>query len=315
MRPSSWRGLFVLLLPLAVAAFDLSLPTALLLVAVALVWQWLNVLKFDTEHEPAEIVLESIGASHYVEKVRWCLDILGIDYVEQIHGGTLGAFYRGRTVPVLRFRTGRVISSIGNSPEILRYLWGTCSADGTGKAAFLEPLPERIELEQRLDRYGRNLQVWLYWHLLDERDLVLDAWGVDDLRVPALERRLLRLLYPVQRLLMRRTFRLNQAHFEKSRAHIERLLGEVDSALRQHPQSILGDAEPNYTDYAFAALSSLWVLPPNLAGRSAGPVLERARLPAAMREDLETFGDRYPAALEFAERLYRDARPAEGAKA
>jgi len=312
MRPSAWQGLFVLLLPLGVAAFDLSLFTALLLVLFALLWQWLNLLRFDKAHEPADIVLESIGASHFVEKVRWCMDVLGIDYTEEVHGGTLGAFYRGRTVPLLRFRTGWVTSRIGNSAEILRYLWGSRPADGTATAAFLEPLPERIELEERLDRYGRNLQVWLYWHVLDHRELVLEAWGADDSRVPALERRLLRILYPLQRFLMRRSFRLTQANFEKSRAHIERMLAEVDAAVSEHPQSILGDPEPNYTDYTFAALSSLWVLPPNLAGRQVGPILEPERLPASMRDDLAAFGRRYPAALEFAERLYRDARPAEG---
>ena len=78
------------------------------------------------EKVPA-LVLDSISVSHFVEKVRWNLDRAGIDYVENASGGTLGAFFAGRTVPRLRIRTGAVRSQIGNSPEILRYLWGAIS--------------------------------------------------------------------------------------------------------------------------------------------------------------------------------------------
>jgi hypothetical protein len=41
------------------------------------------------------------------EKVRWCMDRLGVEYVEKPAGGTLGAFLLGRSVPVLKFRNER----------------------------------------------------------------------------------------------------------------------------------------------------------------------------------------------------------------
>jgi len=68
-------------------------------------------------------------------------------------------------VPVLHFRTGVVRSSIGNSPEILRYLWGRYGAELGDKTAFLEPDSERLEFEKKIDRIGADLQVWVYFHI------------------------------------------------------------------------------------------------------------------------------------------------------
>ena len=132
---------FLFLLPLIVAWFGVSVPGAMALIILALLWRWM--ISLSAVMAPAkcpELELETISASHFVEKVRWCMDRLGLDYVERPCGGTLGAFFLGRTVPLLKFRTGAVRSSIGNSSEILRYLWGrsrsaarklACSASST----------------------------------------------------------------------------------------------------------------------------------------------------------------------------------------
>ena len=37
-----------------------------------------------------KIVLESLPISHYVEKVRWCLDYIGQEYEEEQDVGILG---------------------------------------------------------------------------------------------------------------------------------------------------------------------------------------------------------------------------------
>ena len=298
------------ILPIVVAAADLSLLTTLLLVVALLVWFWLTTLA-GLGRKPAApaIVLETITISHFAEKVRWCLDRLGVPYEERRWAGTLNAFYGGRTVPVLEFRTGRVVSRIGNSPEILRYLWGSFAGERPEAAAFLEPLPERTALEKRLDRYGRMLQVWAYCHLLDDRELTLRAWGIYDARVPAWQRRLLRRLYPLQALLIRRAFRAGPASLERARNDIGELLGDIEQRLGAHESlnSILGDGVPNYTDYAFAALSSVWALPPNMGG-SDEPLLDIDALPEAMRRDIEGFRSRFPAASAFVDRLYREHR-------
>lgn len=310
MRSSTLHAVFVLLLPLIVAAFGLSFLTALLLVIAALGWRWALTLRSLRSSSGHDIVLESIGVSHYVEKVRWCMDRLGLDYVERIAAGTIGAFYRGRTVPLLDVRTGAVRSTIGNSAEILRYLWGVYGVRAGAKAQFLEPTADRVELEERLDRYGRHLQVWIYSHLLDHKDLMLEAWGANDPRVPILQRWLVRVLYPVQTRLIARAFQTTPGHYDKVKAHIIELLTDIDAAVSESPSSILGDSSPNYTDFCFAALSSAWVLPDNFAGRDK-PVLDARALPESMRDDIDTFKDSAPNAYAFILRLYQEERITE----
>jgi len=296
------------LLPLAVALFGLSFLSALLLVIALVFVRWLSVIAaLSGKSRAPEITLTSIGISHFVEKVRWCLDRLGLDYQERRDAGTLGAFYLGRTVPVLKFRTGRVTSSIGNSPEILRYLWGRYSAERPEAAAFLEPTRERLELEAELDRYGRNLQIWAYYHLLPEKELMLRGWGAHDPTVPVWQRSLVRLLHPVQAYMIRRAFGVSSSRYEKARQHIEALLEDLNGRLVEQPNSLLGGTVQNYTDLSFAALSSPWFLPENFAGQGSA-VLDFEELPAGMREDIERFKTTYPAAADFIERLYKKER-------
>ena len=302
--------IFLLLLPVIVAVFGMSVWSALLLVIIALVWRWAIVLLAIARpsREP-ELVLETISASHFVEKVRWCMDRLGLDYHEAPWGGTLGAFYLGRTVPRLIIRTGIVRSHIGNSPEILRYLWGVSSGTHGKGARFLEPTPERLELEQRLDRYGRNLQVWVYYHVLGDPELCKHLWGMNNPATPGWQRRLIGVLYPVQALLISKSFRTTAEHYEQSRQHIDVLLAEMDERLADGRGSILGGDEINYTDLAFAAFSGLWLMPEEYGGGAAAGVrVEHERLPGAMRKDTARWAEGYPHAVTYVRRLYAEER-------
>ena len=302
--------IFVLLLPLVVAGLGLGVLSAALLVVLALLWRWAITLSgFVAPEKTPPLVLESISASHFVEKVRWCMDRLGVEYTERPHGGTLGAYFTGRTVPQLRVRTGAVQSVIGNSPEILRFLWGNYSAALGGRAAFLEPTAERLELEERLDRYARNQQVWIYYHILPYRALTLHAWGVDDPQTPGLQRLALRVLYPLLAVLIRQSFRIDEKHYAKSVHHIEELLTDIDTRLADGRRSILGGDEINYTDIAFASLSGLWRMPEDYGGGRADACrIERSDAPADMQADIERWVEDYPKASTFIERLYADER-------
>ncbi|HSG59287.1 MAG TPA: hypothetical protein VLA06_07140 [Woeseiaceae bacterium] len=302
------HGIFLFLLPVLVAAFGLGVVTASLLVAAMLLWRWLIVVSgIWAPEKTADIVLDTISASHFVEKVRWCMDRLGVDYTERQSAGTLGVFFTGRTVPRLRVRTGLVESVIGNSPEILRYLWGAY-----GAAAFLEPTEARVELEGCLDRYGRSLQVWIYYHMLRDRQLTLQAWGANSPYVPGWQRRLLGLLFPLQAALIRRAFGITDDHYAKSVLRIEELLSDVDTRLADGRTSILGEEEINYTDLAFAAFTGLWLQPQGYGGVKGQYVrIERARLPGRMRADIERWIEDFPRATRFVEALYRDQRGLE----
>lgn len=301
---------FLLLLPIIVAWFGLSAATALVLVLVTLVWRWLIVLSgiFAPETGPA-VVLETISASHFVEKARWCLDRLGVDYVEQQCAGVIGVVFTGRSVPVLKVRTGIVRSTIGHSPEILRFLWGNYSGTERDKAMFLEPTPERLQLEKRFDRYGVDLQVWVYYHVLLDRELTLHAWGADHPLVPWWQRLLLLPLYPLLVLFIRRSFSITDDHYAKAVQHIEDTLGDVDTRLADGRQSILGGEDIDYVDITFAALSGLWLQPDGYGGGKADASrIARNRVPAPMRADIERWIEDFPKAIAFIARLYDKER-------
>ena len=159
---------FLLSLPVIVAWFGISVAGAIALVVLALAWRWMITLSlFVAPPKVPDLELETIAASHFAEKARWCMDRLGLDYREKQVSGILGVLFTGRTVPRLWMRTGIVRSEIGNSAEILRYLWGCYGVDAGETAGFLVPTRERVEMERRIDRYGAHLQVWVYYHILD----------------------------------------------------------------------------------------------------------------------------------------------------
>ena len=304
------HGVFLALAPIIVAWLDFSVAAAVLLVLLLLLWRWAVVLSgLLVPAKTPELVLSVISISHFVEKVRWCMDRLGLDYVEQTAGGTLGVFFLGRTVPQLKIRTGAVQSSIGNSAEILRYLWGRYEADNPDAAAFLRPTRERLDLEAKLDKYGVNLQVWVYYHLLDDRELTLRAWGANNPATPYWQRLALRVLFPVQRWLVRRSFRITDTHCQQSVERIEDLLREIDGWLEDERHSLLDNGEFNYTDIAFAALSSAWLMPQGFgAGKADAVRIEREAASDRMRRDIEAWCADFPRVVRFVERAYAEQR-------
>lgn len=301
---------FLFLLPVLVAWFGISVAGAVVLVVTMLIWRWMITLSGIVAPEKIpDLELETIAASHFVEKVRWCMDRLGIEYTERQWIGVLGVFSMGRSVPELKIRTGLVRSRIGNSPEILRYLWGAYAASLGDRARFLEPTEERLELERRLDRYGRDLQVWVYYHILDDPELTRHAWGCNSPSIPAWQRYLVIATYPLLRLLLRKAFSISAAHYAKSVQHIEAILGEIDELLADGRVSILGDESINYVDITFAAFSALWLQPPEFGRDKADAVrVDRQRTPAAMRADIERWIETCPRATAFVTTLYQSER-------
>lgn len=306
------HGVFLTLAPIIVAWLDVSVPGAIVLVLLLLLWRWAVVLSgFVKPAETPELVLSVISISHFVEKVRWSMDRLGLDYVEQTAGGTLGAFFLGRTVPQLKVRTGAVQSIIGNSPEILRYLWGRYGEERSDAAGFLRPTTQRAELEARLDRYGVSLQVWIYYHLLKDRDLTLRAWGANNPETPQWQRVALRLLFPVLVVLIRQSFRITDEHYRESVERIEDLLGEINEQLADGRDTLLDDGEFNYTDITFAALSSVWMMPQGFgAGKADAVRIERAATSEAMRQEIDAWEEDFPRVVRFVNKAYVEQRSA-----
>lgn len=302
------HSIFLFLLPILVALGDWSVLTAILAVLLALLWRWAISLSgiLRPARTPA-LELETISASHFVEKVRWCLDRLGVEYKESPSAGAIGAFFLGRTVPRLRFRTGAVRSEIGNSAEILRYLWGRYACDEGLDVNFLKPTTERLEMESRIDRIGVDLQVWVYHHILDDRQLTLEAWGHKSATVPAWQRMLLPLLFPVLRLLIRRSFRITPSHHAKAVQHIDAFLNHTEKLLADGRHSLSGGDYPDFADFSFAAISGLWLQPENY-GNGKGIRLDPSRMPAKQHAEVTRWRGRFPLSTNFIEDLYREQR-------
>jgi hypothetical protein len=238
------------------------------------------------------------------------MDRLGVDYQEQACSGVIGVMFTGRTVPLLRFRTGIVQSSIGHSPEILRFLWGEYAARMPDEAAFLQPDERSLALEKRFDRYGVDLQVWVYYHILDDRQLTLRLWGGEDLSVPAWQRAIMRPLFPLTAMFLRRTFGINDEHYDRAVRHVDEVLAEAEALLGQGERtSLLGGDVLNYVDFTFAALSGLWLRPDNYVGGMADScMVPLEALPGPMQADVERWKSKYPVATGFIERLYETER-------
>jgi glutathione S-transferase len=302
--------LFLLVLPVIVAGYGISVAGAIALVLVALAWRWAITLSMLVAPPPIpDLELETMAASHFAEKARWCMDRLGLEYREKQSTGIIGVLFTGRTLPRLRMRTGVVRSEIGNSAEILRYLWGRYGKEAGDDADFLMPTAERVEMEQRIDRYGAHLQVWVYYHILDVPDLSMRAWGRYSPASPAWQRSLMPMLFPVYRLFLRRVFRISDAHYEKIVQRIDAFLADIEALLDDGRRTILGDDDTTYVDMAFAAISSLWMRPAGFAaGRADSVLIDPADFPEDMRADIERWRDRFPLAFALAERLYREER-------
>lgn len=309
-----YRGLvhsvFLLLLPVIVAWYGLSVASAIGLVLLALLWRWM--ISLSGMLAPAsvpELELDTISASHFVEKTRWCMDLLGLDYVEKPAAGAIGAFFLGRTVPRLKFRTGAVRSSIGNSAEILRYLWGRYAPVLGERADFLSADAQRLELEQKIDRCGVDLQIWVYHHILDDPSLALHAWGVSNKAIPAWQRVTVRVLYPMMAMMIRKSFGITEARHAKAIEHVNTLLAEVETALADGRKSILGGDQVNYTDISFAAIMGLWLQPVGYGGGKADSVrIERDQVPKQMAVEIEHWSNTYPKATQFIETLFAEHR-------
>jgi hypothetical protein len=237
------------------------------------------------------------------------MDRLQLEYTERQAAGILGVMFLGRTVPQLKARTGLVQSVIGNSSDILRYLWATNQASVNVAASFLEPTAERLTLERRLDRYGRDLQVWVYYHILPDRNLTLHAWGANSPRVPRWQRLVAKATFPLTALFLRKSFSITDAHYAKVVQNIEELLNETETQLADGRRSILGGDVNNYTDLEFAAMSGLWLQPPRYAaGMADSSRFKHDDLPVKMRADIDRWIEDHPKSISFVERLYEEER-------
>lgn len=299
----------LVLLPAAVAYFSLGVAAALALTALLLAFLWgANASKAWQKRKGPDLILESILVSHFVEKVRWCLDRLAVPYEEKPNVGVIGAFLLARSVPVLHVRAGLGWTRIGNSSDILRYLWGRYQVPLGPRAAFLEPTAAALDWEQQFDRYGADLQRWVYFHVLPSRTLTLGLWGVNNPQLPLWQKWCARLLYPALAWFIKATFRIKPSTVQRSVKRIEALLENVEQTLSDGRPYLLGK-QLSYADISLAAISSLWVRPTHFAAGEASSEYEAMDSPpAALANEVAHWRERFPHTVGLIDRLYATQR-------
>ncbi len=304
-------NLYFVALPLVVAGLGWSLGAALLAVGVGLAWKWgvvFSKLAAAVRGGSRELRLETIAVSHYVERVRWCLDRLGIPYREEQTAGILGILFSARSVPRLHLGSGIGASALGDSPDILRYLWGAYATTHPKQAAFLEPTPEALALEQRLIEYGFETRRWLYYHTLPDKRFTLHIWGYDDPSLPVWQRVFLRVFYPFLTVFMRRALSVTEAETRAGIAKVEAFLAEMEERLADGCKSLLG-GERSFVDLSFAALSGIWLVHDAYGGgRTRAYQFAPEDHPAEIRRQVALWRERFPRVVRFVEDLYASER-------
>jgi hypothetical protein len=219
----------------------------------------------------------------------------------------MGVLLTGRTVPWLEVPPG--LTPIGDSPRILRYLWGEYAGRLPGERTwFLEPTPAALDLEARFDRrLGNDVRVWVYAQVLRDRALTLRAWGIQETAIPAWQRALLAAGVPVMRFAVRRMLGVTPARAQRALDRTHEAFDEVDRLLADGRRHLTGSTL-TFADIAFASLGALAVLPPEYPGGALrGRRLLLEDLPdAAWRAEVERFRARPAGRYILA--LYRDER-------
>jgi len=188
--------------------------------------------------------------SHFSEKARWALDLAGVPYEEEYllpgpHLFTVRRLAKASTVPLL-VHDG---TAIQGSSAIIDYaeqrLGGRSLTPAEPAAAArawaIEALADHA--------FGLGIQRIVYASLLGHREVVIDLWAQ---RGASYARPLLRLLFPLLRIGVRRAYGVRPDRVVRAKDRLRRAMDETDRELRDRPY-LLGDA-PCRADVTVAAL-------------------------------------------------------------
>jgi glutathione S-transferase len=243
--------------------------------------------------------LLTIPISHYCEKARWALDRAGIPFEERAH---LQVLHR-----VAARRAGGTTTPVLITPEAVL----TESADivafadariAPGRRLFPEDPAEAAEvravehdLDERLGPHGRR---WMYNELRGHRD-VAGRYGLTG--VPAWERRIFPVFYPVMTRLVDRVLDVDAETSAESERLVRDLWDEFGGRLADGRRHLVGDTF-TAADLTFAALAAPIVLPPEY-----GVPLPRVdELPAHMASVVRELSA--APAGQYALRMFREER-------
>jgi glutathione S-transferase len=220
--------------------------------------------------------LITIPISHYCEKARWALERAGVPYRERphlqlIHWVAVRRAGGGRTAPVLV--CGDTV--VADSADILA--WADERAPADRRLYPDDPaLADEVRalargFDERLGPEGRR---WMYHELSGRRDI---ATGYATTGVPAWERYVLALGYPVLGPLIGRYLHITPATAAQSAVEVRATFDEVGERLADGRRYLVGERF-TAADLTFAALAAAVLMPPEYGV----PLPQPDELPAAM---------------------------------
>ncbi len=225
--------------------------------------------------------LTAIRFSHYVEKVRWTMDRLGIPYLERplmpmVHfmvtpfvtglSGHADEHSTRFSTPVIKTDRNEVIVK---SSAIMCYLSERClSEDET-----LFPTEEVVQLDEHYNRYlGPHTRRLFYFNVLNQPDLMFE---LADRNVGAGQAWLFKTLYRSFRRWIRSGLGITRERVDKGIGHIYKEFDRVAQTLSDGRPYLFGD-RLTAADISFACLGGAAMLPTPAEGYGAYlPPLDR----------------------------------------
>lgn len=226
-------------------------------------------------------LLISIPVSHYVEKVRWGLDLAGIPFRERgrlpmLHWTSTYPAGGGRTVPVLITADG----VFGDSTDILR--WAAGRGPTGGRLYPADAADAVLADEERFDaEVGPATRRLAYMALLGDDALLRAQLSAG---LPAFDRGFLRATFPAWRAALIRGLALNERAAGRSRERLQRVFDDVGARLSDGRPFLQGD-RMTAADITFASLAAPVLLPENHGGTMFGA----SRVPAGVLRETESW--------------------------
>lgn len=248
--------------------------------------------------ETAPAILITIPLSHYCEKARWALDRVALPYREEPHAPLLHRIATkrndGGSVPVLVHGSSRFI----DSTDILVHADAVCG----GNLLYPRDAARRREvdaLEEQFDtQLGPHTRRWAYEQLLPHTKLLHSLWSRD---APWLEARLLPVITPLARRLVRAAYKITPESAQRSLDRVRDVFREVDRHLSDGRRFLTGECF-TAADLTFAALAAPVLFPTEC--RAVLPALDA--VPVPMREEVLRL--RNTVSGRFALRLFSQER-------
>jgi glutathione S-transferase len=243
-------------------------------------------------------LLIAIAISHYCEKVRWAMDYLDLDYVEEDHAPLFHrqytAGYGGTTVPVLVIDEQALI----DSREIMHYL-DTVAVDKQFYPQDVELRHQAETLEELFDqKLGVATRNWGYYYAIQKPIKLAIAWGINAPLREKIKCMIASLKIPG---LLRQKYNVTADSKEAALQDIKEVFTIVSQRLNSGQQYLVGDRFSS-TDITFAALASPVIRPQHHPFYNS----QLTKLPAEIVAVIEEL--RKTPAGELVIRLYREHR-------